>query len=89
MFKINYWTNSRFNDDDWDKYYCKSLTSTKGQLKKIIADRKERGINDNEKDIIKQFDIRVFNKRTYCNVWRCEIETDNELYITIEEINLI
>jgi len=87
MIKINYGTNQYFEENVWDKYYCKSFASAKRELKRVINEQRSLGFNDDLKTIIKEYDKWMLNKRTCFSGWDCQISVWN-LHIFIEEIIL-
>ena len=87
MIIINYMTDEYYDRKVWDKRYCKSLTSARKELKRLLTDYTNED-KKTIKEIMKQFDKYVFNKKTCfsglnwnLNCW--------ELYIDIKEIDLI
>lgn len=36
MYLINYWTNCYYEDDIWDKYYCKWYNSARKQIIELM-----------------------------------------------------
>lgn len=87
MIKINYWTSQLFEENFWDKYYCKSTLTARRKLKVIEKFWNERGVKNNIKAILKEFDKWVFDKKTCFNVWDCNISIW-DLHINIAEIIL-
>lgn len=87
MIKINYWTSSHFEENIWDKYYCKSFASAKRGLKEIVKFWKERWKNDDIKEILDKYNEWVFDKKTCFSVWDCNISIW-DLDIFIEEVIL-
>ena len=88
MIKINYWTSQYFEENVWDKYYCKTFTSAKIRLKEVMdKDTTLKWLKGVKEDIIKQYDKWVFNKKTCFGVWNANI-SNSTLYISVEEIIL-
>lgn len=87
MILINYWTNEHFEQNIWDKIYCNSFTSAKKELRRLLMDYTKED-KEIRKEVIKQFDIWRFDKKTMFSVWCANISVWY-LHICIEKINLI
>ena len=67
MIVINYGTSSNYEENIWDKFFCKTVNSAKRKIKEIM--RKEEF---NEKDIkktLEPLDIYIFDKKTCFSCW--------------------
>ncbi len=85
MYAINYWTNEWYKKNVWDVYICKSFASMRKKLKELI----NYLYKDNQDDILKQYDTRVFNKKTMFSCWWLNISLESEwLYINISSIEV-
>ena len=82
MIRINYWTSQYFEENVWDKFYCKNFASAKRKLKEVS----ER-FNETTKEILKEYDKWVFDKKTCFSVWDANI-SNATLYILAEDIIL-
>ena len=90
MIHILYGTDTFYSTTHWDSYYCKSLTSAKKELKRImgIDNLYTQWLPTMQKEVLKEFDRWVFDKKTLRNIGDLNIEV-GELNILVEEIELI
>lgn len=88
MIRINYWTSQYFEENVWDKYYCKTFSSAKRRLKEIVKnDKLLTFLPTMQSEIIKEYDKWVFDKKTCFSSWCANISIW-EVNIFIEEIIL-
>ena len=84
-----YDTNTYFQKQVWEEFYCKSLASVKRVLKQELKKDIENGTikRETEKEVLKKFDVWNLNKKTLWNVWDLQIDCETEeFYIWIQNI---
>lgn len=90
MIIINYWTTVYFEDQVWDKIYCKNIHSAKRYLKKRFENQ-ENFLDKEIKDFLWPIDIWKFNAKT-CS-WGANHPLPNlkcwDLYISLREEKLL
>lgn len=91
MFRILYDTNTYFQKQVWEEFFCKSLASVKRVLKKeLVKDLENETIKkETSKEVLKKFDTWRLDRATMMSVWDLQIDCESEdFYIWVQEIEL-
>jgi len=85
MIVINYGTSSHYEENVWDKYFCKNKRSAKKQLKELLELQEFN--KESIKDGLYKFDWATTYQ--FCNTNIHIEEKEKEIFINVYEVDLI